>query len=93
MPMKRRRKKMRRRGTMPKNPYAPYSRLENRRRPHGLAALWQRLCGHIARQVKRLPRPTRRTPRNRRNRRRKCGSILCPWRRRTATPALCIPLS
>lgn len=84
------RKKMRRIGTMPKNPYAPYSRLVNRRRPHGLAALWERLCGHIARQVKRLPRPTRRNPRNRR---RKTGFFLCPWCRRTAAPALSLPLS
>lgn len=72
----------------PKNPYHFPKLPPNRRRRHGFVALWEHLCGHLARQVKRLPRPARRKPRNRR---RKCGFFLCPWRRRAAAALKHLP--
>lgn len=67
-----------------------HRRLTNRRRLHGLPALWQRCCFAVEEYAEELQ--FRLTPKPR-NRRRKTGFFLCPWHRRTATPALCIPLS
>lgn len=81
---------MRRTTPKPKNPYHFPKLPPNRRRQHGFAALWERLCGHIARQVKRLPRPARRKPRNRR---RGTWFTRLPWHRRAAAPAPSLPLT
>lgn len=67
-----------------------HRRLTNRRRLHGLPALWQRLCFAVEEYAEELR--FRLTPKPR-NRRRGTWFTRLPWCRRAASPALSLPLT